>query len=219
MGRFLSPNKQHLFSARMGVAEIVASDLYETVLQCGTLQIPWVGLELENTAFSTTGVNRVVNAKVHDNTTTSGLQGSQMHLAPPAMSGVAGLQSFRATNPNSVHRTLYDVLKNFKEYQATDPRDMVFALVEVQYDSRDMILVSDYTQTVEELCTWVTYLMIRKYGINILCEAGLPNRALDHTSSWTIDWYAIRPSSVWTWQQACDERGKVSPAFCVYCLA
>lgn len=77
-----------------------------------------------------------------------------MHLAPPAMSGVAGLQSFRATNPNSVHRTLYDVLKNFREYQATDPRDVVFALVGVQYDSRDMILVSEYTRTVEELCTW-----------------------------------------------------------------
>lgn len=171
-----------------------------------------------DTSFSTTGVNSVVNAKVHDHTTTSGLQGSQMHLAPPAMSCVAGLQSFRATNPNSVHRTLYDVLKNFRGYQATDPRDMVFALVEVQYDSRDMILVSDYTRTVEELCTLVTYLMIRKYGIN-MCEAGLPNRALDHTSSWTIDWYAIRSSSVWTGQQACDERGKVSPAFCVHCLA
>ena len=96
---------------------------------------------------------------------------------------------------------------------------MVFALVGVQYDSRDMILVSDYTRTVEELCKLVTYLMIRKYGINILCEAGLPNRTLDHTSSWTIDWYATRSSSIWTGQQACDERGKVSPAFCVYYLA
>lgn len=201
----------------MGVAETVASDLYETVLQCGTLQIPWIGLE--NTAYSTIGVNPVVNAKVHDNTTTSGLQGSQMHLALPAMSGVAGLQSFRATNPNSVYRTLYDVLKNFREYQVTDSRDMVFALGGVQYDSRDMILALDYTRTVEELCTLVTYLMIRKYGIKILCEARLPNRALDHTSSWTIDWYTIRSSSIWTWQQACDERGKVSPAFCVYCLA
>ena len=209
MGRFLSPNKQHLLSAPMGVAETVASDLYETVLQCGTLQIPWIGLE--NTPFSTTGVNLVVNAKVHDHTTTSGLQGPQMHLAPPEMSGVAGLQSLRDTNPNSAHRTLYHVLKNFREYQATDPRDMVFSLVGVQYDSRDTIPVSDYTRTVEELCTLVTYLMIRKYGINILCEAGHTNRPLDHTSSWTIDWYANRSSSVWTWQQACDERGKVSP--------
>ena len=48
----------------MGVAETVASDLYETVLQCGILQIPWIGLE--NTAFSTIGVNSVVNAKVLD---------------------------------------------------------------------------------------------------------------------------------------------------------
>ena len=50
---------------------------------------------------------------------------------------------------------------------------MVFALVGVQYDSRNMILVSDYTRTVEELYTLVAYLMIRKYGINILCEARL----------------------------------------------
>ena len=131
-----------------------------------------------------TGVNSIPHAKVHDDMTTSGLQGSQMRLAPPAMSSVAGLQRFRATKPDPVHRTLYNVLKNFREYQATDPRDMVFALVGMQYDSPDTILVSDYTRTVEELYTLVTCLMIRIHGTNILCEARLPNSALDHLSSW-----------------------------------
>ena len=119
--------------------EIVASALYEIVLQCGALLTSWIGLE--NTAFAMTCVNSVMNAKVYDDKTASGLQDSQMCLAPPAMSRVAGLQRFCATNPDPVHRTLYNVLKNFRGYQATDPRDMVFALVGVQYDSPDTILV------------------------------------------------------------------------------
>ena len=65
---------------------------------------------------------------------------------------------------------------------------MIFALVEMQYDSQDSALVSDYGRITEELYPLVTYFMIEKYGINILCEARLPNRALDPLSSWVIDW-------------------------------
>ena len=167
--------------------EIVASELYQIVLQCGTVSIPWVGLE--NTAFAMTRAKSVVDAKIYDDTATAGLQGSQMRLAPSAMSGVAGFEAFRATNPDSVHRTLHNVLRNFRGYEATDARDMIFALAGMQYDSQGSVFIPNYYRTVEELYTLVSFYMITKYGLNILCEAGLSNRALDDLPSWVIDWY------------------------------
>ena len=185
-GAVYSLFKKPCFSRLLVQQEIVASELYEIVLQCGVITMPWIGLE--NTAYALANSKSVMDAKVHDETATSGLQGSLMQLVPSAMSGVAGLERFRTANPDSVNRTLYSVLKNFRGYQATDPRDMIFALVGMQYDCQDSALVADYSRTAEKLYTLVTYFMIRKYGINILCEAGLPNRALDPVASWVIDW-------------------------------
>lgn len=171
--------------------EIVASVLYEIVLQCGTVSIPWIGLE--NTAFAMTYAKSIVDAKLYDDTATAGLQGSQMRLAPSAMRGVTGFEIFRATNPDSVHRTLYSVLKNFRGYKATDPRDMIFALVGMQHDTQDLIFIPNYHRPAEELYTLVSFYMITKYGLNILCEAGNQNRTIDHLPSWVIDWYVNTP--------------------------
>ena len=148
--------------------------------------MPWIGLE--NTAYALVNAKSVMDAKVYDDTATSGLQGSLMQHVPSAMSGVAGLERFRAANPDSVNRTLYNLLKILRGYQATDPRDMIFAVVGMQYDSQDSALVPDYGRTPEELYTSVAYFMIKKYGISILYEVGLANRALDPLSSWVIDW-------------------------------
>lgn len=161
--------------------------LYEIVLQCGTVSIPWIGLE--NTAFAMTYAKSIVDGKVYDDTVTAGLQGSQMRLAPSAMRGVTGFESFRATNPDSVHRTLYGVLKNFRGYKATDRRDMIFALVGMQHDTQDPIFIPNYHRPAEELYTLVSFFMITKYGFNILCEAGNQNRTIDDLPSWVIDWY------------------------------
>lgn len=166
--------------------EIAASELHEIALQCGALSMHWI--HFESTAYALANAKSVMNAKVYDDTATSGLQGSRMQQTPSAMSGVAGLERFRTADPDSVNRTLYNVLKNFRGYQATDPRDMIFALVGLQCDSQDSALVPDYGRTTEDIYTLVTYFMIRKYGLNILCEAGISNRALSPLSSWVIDW-------------------------------
>ena len=150
--------------------EIVASKLYGVVLQCGEISIPWLGLEI--TAAGLMEGGSAINKEVFNVTVSSALQGSQIFLRPPAISGIAGFSNFRPTNPNSVHRTLYDVLTRFRGYQATDPRDMIFAPQAMQHDSGDSILVPDYNRTVEELYTLVSYFMLTKYGLNILCEAG-----------------------------------------------
>ena len=179
--------EKHYFRRVWVQQEIAASKLYEIVLQCGTFTMPWV--MLENTAYALVFAKSVIDAKVYDDTTTAALQGSQMRLAPSAMSAIAHLEEFRRTTPNSATPTLYSILKNFRGYQATDPRDMIFALVGMQQDSQDSVLDPDYSRTVEEIYTMITYFMITKYGLNILCEAGLSNRALNHLPSWTIDWY------------------------------
>ena len=185
-GAVYSIFKKPYFSRVWVQQEIVVSKFYEIALQCGVVSMPWIGLE--NTAYALVNAKSVMDAKVYDDTATSGLQGSLMRQVPSAMSGVAGLERFRAANPDSVNRTLYNLLKTFRGYQATDPRDMIFALVGMQYDSQDSALVPDYGRTTEELYTSVAYFMIKKYGISILCEAGLANRALDPLSSWVIDW-------------------------------
>ncbi len=83
-----------------------------------------------------------------------------MRQMPSAMSGVAGIKGFRATNPDSVNRTLYSVLKKFRGYQATDPHDMTFALVGMLYYSQDSVFIPDYDWTVQKIYTLVTYFMI-----------------------------------------------------------
>ncbi len=171
--------------------EITVSRLDEIVVQCGTVSMPWIGLE--HTAFAMSNHQSVIQAQVYDDTSTSALQGSQTRQTPSALRAVAELQTFRPTNPESVNRTLYNVLKNFRVCQATDPRDMVFAVVGMQYDSQDSVLVPDYTRTVDELYSLVTFFMITKYGLNILCEAGLANRTLDNLPSWIIDWCVLLP--------------------------
>ena len=165
--------------------EITVSRLDEIVVQCETVSMPWIGLE--HTAYAMSNHGSVIQAQVYDDTSTSALQGSQTRQTPSALRVVAELQSFRPINPESVKRTLYNVLKNFRGCQATDPRDMVFAVVGMQYDSQDSVLDPDYTRTVDELYNLVTFYMITKYGLNILCEAGLPNRVLDCLPSWIVD--------------------------------
>ena len=167
--------------------EIVASKFYEIIVQCGKASFPWAGLE--NTAFAMAHAKSAVEAKVYDDAATAGLQGSQMRLGPSTMKGVASFEDFRATNPDAVNRTLYTVLKSFRGYKATDPRDMIFALVGMQHDSQESIFIPDYHRSVKELYTLVTHSMITKYGLNILREAGLPSRSLHEIPSWVIDWY------------------------------
>ena len=167
--------------------EIVASHFYEIVVQCGKVSVPWVGFE--NTAFAMTRGKSSVDEKLYNDAATAGLQGSQMRLAPPAMKRVAGFELFPVTNPDALNGTLYNVLQNFRGYKATDPRNMIFALVGMQHDSQESIFIPNYHLSVKELYTLVTQFMISKYGLNILCEAGLPNRSLDELPSWIIDWY------------------------------
>ena len=130
-----------------------------------------------------------MDEKVYNDAATAGLQGSQMRVAPSAMKGVAGFEEFRVTDPEAVNGTLYNVLRNFRGYKATDPHDMVFALAGMQRDSQESIFIPNYHLCVKELYTLVTHFMITEYGLNILCEAGLPNRGLDELPSWIIDWY------------------------------
>lgn len=166
--------------------EIAASEVNDIVLQCGNVSMPWIGLEW--TAYCLGYNKSAMNAMVYDDTVTSALQGSQMRKPPSAMSGVAGFQRFRVSNPDSYFNTLYGVLKHFRGYEATDPRDMIFALGGMQHETEDRFLVPDYNQTVEEIYTSITQLMVEQYGLNILCESGLQNKALDCLLSWVIDW-------------------------------
>ena len=174
--------------------EIAASKFYDIVVQCGKASVPWAGLEI--TAIAIARAESIVNAEVFDDLASAGLQGSQMCLIPSGMEGVAGLQdfrseNFRSENSDTVHHTIYTVLNLFRGYKATDPRDMIFALLGMQHVSQEPIFIQDYRRSVKELYTLVTYSMITKHGLNPLCDAGLSCRNLDEIPSWVIDCMCI----------------------------
>ena len=180
LGAALSLFKKPYFSRVWVQQEIAESELYEIVLQCERISMPWIGLE--NTAFVFANARFVMDAKLYDDTPTSDSRASLMQLVPSAMSGVAGLERFCTANREPVNCTLYSFLKTIRGYQATDPRDMIFSLVGMQYDSQDSALFPTMLELRKNWRLWYNF-MVEKYGISILCAAGLPNRALDPLSS------------------------------------
>ncbi|MCJ1449895.1 hypothetical protein MMC28_000223 [Mycoblastus sanguinarius] len=166
--------------------EIAMSKGAQVVLQCGKMSIQWV--RLEYTAYGLSKGQADMNAEVYELTLSAALQGSQMHLIPRSLLAVASTSNYRVENPKSLKAKLYMVLKDFQGCQATDARDMIFALVGMSHDSRDPVLVPDYHRPVIELYTEETFFMIKKYGLDILGEAGYTRKNLKGLPSWTVDW-------------------------------
>ena len=94
---------------------------------------------------------------------------------------------FRATNPAAVQWPLYSVLNNFRDTKATDPRDMIFALVGIHNDNQISGFAVNYHQSVKELYNLVTHSIFTKHGLNALYKAGITSRSLNELPSWVID--------------------------------
>jgi hypothetical protein len=75
-------------------------------------------------------------------------------------------------------------------YDATDPRDKVFALLGIATDTEDVILNPDYEVSVEEVYTRTAqYLLQRDESIIILHKAGVGNpRKYKDLPSWVPQW-------------------------------
>jgi hypothetical protein len=85
---------------------------------------------------------------------------------------------------------LEDVITACSRYQATDPRDKVFALVGMASDALDESIQPDYHKSVSEVyISMAKYLLTRNYLVRTLPEAGIGHvRKITDIPSWIPDW-------------------------------
>jgi Heterokaryon incompatibility protein (HET) len=169
--------------------EIAKSNGREIMLQCGLTSIPWIWLEY--TAYGIVHSQEDMNPRVSGDTILAALQGSQLHFVPTGLSAIADIGLFRESNQGSP-RNLYVALRNFRGFEASDAKDNIFALVGMIKDGEDAILVPDYDRRVEEIFQSVTFLMLKRYGLDILGESGHHQKNIQHLPSWVVDW-TFRP--------------------------
>lgn len=73
--------------------------------------------------------------------------------------------------------------------EATDPRDRVFALLNICSDSKELGIVPDYTKTPAEVYTEAAATMIRSQGLEIVLFTHFP-KLLKDVPTWVPDWSA-----------------------------
>jgi Heterokaryon incompatibility protein (HET) len=92
--------------------------------------------------------------------------------------------------------TMIELLRACGGFEATDPRDKVYAILGIASDSHELGLVADYSKSSLEVFTNLTEKLIQKYGLSILSlNAGLMWRERYFTKhmceglpSWCPDW-------------------------------
>ena len=101
---------------------------------------------------------------------------------------------------------LFEVLNFFRFHSATDPRDMVYAIVGLTKARDDSRMPIDYSQSVREVyINAVDYVLSRDRKLDVIC-AGVPKENKYHLPSWTPSW-----SQSWRFTSMMRPTGK--PAF------
>ena len=89
----------------------------------------------------------------------------------------------------SMSVTLQDILQFAWSWEATDPRDKIYALLGLASDRAASKIVPDYTSSVAELYKRVAIYHLQKYGLEFLELAGDTSlRRVDGLPSWCPDW-------------------------------
>lgn len=87
----------------------------------------------------------------------------------------------------SVRYSLLKLLSTFRNLQASDPRDKIYAFHTMAADV-DGLPRPDYSQSVEQVYhSFARYFVSKGQGMEVLCEAGTSRSSLD-TPSWVVDW-------------------------------
>lgn len=113
--------------------------------------------------------------------------------------------------------TLLQLVSTFRNLEATDPRDKIYAFVGLASDW-DKVPRPDYSQTVEEVyLTFARYFVSQGQGMELICEAGTSRSSLD-TPSWAVDWsyktdfYATHFSKGSNWTCLANQPRKMTDA-------
>jgi hypothetical protein len=83
---------------------------------------------------------------------------------------------------------LLEALNFFRFHSATDPRDMVYAIVGLTEARDDPQMPIDYSQSVRQVyINVVDYVLSRDRKLDVIC-AGVPKENIYHLPSWTPSW-------------------------------
>lgn len=90
-------------------------------------------------------------------------------------------------------RSLLELLRATRNFNASDPRDRIYALLGISSDGGQLGILPDYSSSYEEVCVKLTKALIRKYGTSVLsfnagCNISLPSWCCDFSipSQFTI---------------------------------
>ena len=198
--------------SRLVKQEIAKSFGREITLQCGSVSIPWTALEY--TAYTLANGQTDMEATMFDLTVRAGLQDTHSQLMPPSIGAIASTRFFRETHAKYAKVNLYNVMTAFRGSEASDARDMVFALVGMVNDRNDPVLVPNYRLQVEEVFLSVTFLMLKGYGLDIPYDASCVQQNYPNITSWVADWtFRPRTTSFYAPPVLCHYHaaGKTSP--------
>ena len=133
------------------------------------------------------------------------LQNAQLQIAPHdwKLNGLiqASFMSVQRTKLwSQAPMTLLELLWRFRDSQATDPKDHIFALVGISSDGNHPAYRVDYKREVTELYRSFAWTTIAQYStLQILSLAGLQDGIVD-LASWIPDW-TVAPQ-VWAYGMA-----------------
>ncbi|CZR57672.1 uncharacterized protein PAC_07561 [Phialocephala subalpina] len=83
-------------------------------------------------------------------------------------------------------RSLLELLRATGRFQATDPRDKIFALLGLAKDAEQLEIRADYSKKYEEICVEVATKLIKGHGLSILSFAS--RTGAYNLPSWVPDW-------------------------------
>ncbi|ERF76727.1 hypothetical protein EPUS_02266 [Endocarpon pusillum Z07020] len=145
----------------------------------------------------------------------------EVHGCPP-LTMVNGLIGAIMNNEFGASLPAESLMENLQQVkgrcQATDPRDMIFALLEICSDAKAAGITVDYTTTTEALYTAVARYLFKCIGVKLitLAESNGPNSST--LPSWVPDWRSEPLQSLsactktWCWPEELIARHS-SPCF------
>jgi Heterokaryon incompatibility protein (HET) len=157
------------------------------VFICGDRAVTWDDLQYVTFKMFQYSLTMLLKSNPNDR--------HQLPLAPlAAMSFLSAMGGARAVKQQQKSNSLQEALIQLHHFNATDPRDKIFALLGLATDAEDAVLNPDYNASVEEVYTnTALYLLQRDASILILHSSGIGRpRKYKDLPSWVPRWdYSI----------------------------